>query len=552
VSKKELYKEDSAQKKLKAGVESLRDAVAITLGPKGKNVIIEEEFGVAKSVKDGVTVAKAFELEGPENVGVELIKKVASESNDKAGDGTTTATVLAAAIVKKALKVTSAGANARKVNKGLQKASKLVVKELGKLATEVKGEQVKQVATIAAGNDEEVGTIIANAMEKVGTDGVITVEEAKGLDTVLKIVEGMKFDRGYISPYFITNTERQEVELKDAYILICEKKINLVSDLVPLLEKVAKSGKPLLIIAEDIEGEALATLVVNKLRQVLNVCAVKAPGFGDRRKAMLEDIAILTGGQVIAEEAGFSLEGATVELFGQAGTVIVNKDDTTIVVEPSKNVKTKIEARINQIKKEIEGSDSDYDKEKLQERLAKLAGGVATIQIGAVTEAELKDKKLRVEDAVNATKAAGEEGIVPGGGVALIRTQAAVEKLIAETSDPDEKIGVQIVAEAIEAPIRQISENAGKEGSIIVQKVKENQQDNFGYDAEQDEFTDLKQAGIIDPVKVTRTSLEVAISVASMILISGALICKVPDKSDSAPGAGVPGGGMPAGMPGMY
>lgn len=552
MSKKELYKEDSAQKKLKAGVESLRDAVAITLGPKGKNVIIEEEFGVAKSVKDGVTVAKAFELEGPENVGVELIKKVASESNDKAGDGTTTATVLAAAIVKKALKVTSAGANARKVNKGLQKASKLVVKELGKLATEVKGEQVKQVATIAAGNDEEVGTIIANAMEKVGTDGVITVEEAKGLDTVLKIVEGMKFDRGYISPYFITNTERQEVELKDAYILICEKKINLVSDLVPLLEKVAKSGKPLLIIAEDIEGEALATLVVNKLRQVLNVCAVKAPGFGDRRKAMLEDIAILTGGQVIAEEAGFSLEGATVELFGQAGTVIVNKDDTTIVVEPSKNVKTKIEARINQIKKEIEGSDSDYDKEKLQERLAKLAGGVATIQIGAVTEAELKDKKLRVEDAVNATKAAGEEGIVPGGGVALIRTQAAVEKLIAETSDPDEKIGVQIVAEAIEAPIRQISENAGKEGSIIVQKVKENQQDNFGYDAEQDEFTDLKQAGIIDPVKVTRTSLEVAISVASMILISGALICKVPDKSDSAPGAGVPGGGMPAGMPGMY
>lgn len=552
MSKKELYKEDSAQKKLKAGVESLRDAVAITLGPKGKNVIIEEEFGVAKSVKDGVTVAKAFELEGPENVGVELIKKVASESNDKAGDGTTTATVLAAAIVKKALKVTSAGANARKVNKGLQKASKLVVKELGKLATEVKGEQVKQVATIAAGNDEEVGTIIANAMEKVGTDGVITVEEAKGLDTVLKIVEGMKFDRGYISPYFITNTERQEVELKDAYILICEKKINLVSDLVPLLEKVAKSGKPLLIIAEDIEGEALATLVVNKLRQVLNVCAVKAPGFGDRRKAMLEDIAILTGGQVIAEEAGFSLEGATVELFGQAGTVIVNKDDTTIVVEPSKNVKTKIEARINQIKKEIEGSDSDYDKEKLQERLAKLAGGVATIQIGAVTEAELKDKKLRVEDAVNATKAAGEEGIVPGGGVALIRTQAAVEKLIAETSDPDEKIGVQIVAEAIEAPIRQISENAGKEGSIIVQKVKENQQDNFGYDAEQDEFTDLKQAGIIDPVKVTRTSLEVAISVASMILISGALICKVPDKSDSAPGSGVPGGGMPAGMPGMY
>ncbi len=541
--KQVLYKEE-ARNAISQGINELADAVAVTLGPKGRNVLIQKKFGAPQSVRDGVTVAKEIEFEDPvKDIGAKLIREAATKANDKAGDGTTTATVLTRSIINESRKVIAAGANPREVKRGIEEAVGVVINELKNQAQQVNDStRVKQVATVAAGNDETIGEMISEAMEKVGRDGVITVEEAKSLETSLRIVEGMQFDKGFISPYFVTNPERQEVELKDAFVLLCEKKINLVSDLVPILEKVARSGKPLLIISEDVEGEALATLVVNKLRQVLNVCAVKAPGFGDRRKAILQDIAILTGAEVISEDLGSKLENITPDQLGIVDRAIITKDETTLVVDIPEKRKGQIEGRKKQIQREIEESTSDYDKEKLQERLAKLSGGVATIQIGAATETEMKDKKLRVEDAVNATKAACEEGIVAGGGVALIRCQPVLEKLLKEATG-DRAIGISIVFKAIEGPARQIADNAGQEPSIIVQKVKEQTVPTIGYNAATDKYEDMLQAGIIDPVKVTKTSLQVASSIACMVIETDAVVYEVPEK-DKAPA-------MPAGMGGM-
>ncbi len=524
---KQITFNSDARMALKRGVDKLADAVKVTLGPKGRNVIIEKKFGAPTVTKDGVTVAKEIELEDKlENVGAQMVKEVASKTSDVAGDGTTTATVLAQAILTAGLKSVTAGANPMDLKRGIDKAVEVVVAELRKMSQEVQDKnRIAQVATISANGDKAIGELIADAFEKVGKDGVITVEEAKGTETTLEVVEGMQFDRGYLSPYFVTNPDTMEAVLEEAYILIHDKKISAMKDLLPILEKVVQTGKPLLIIAEDVEGEALATLVVNKLRGVLKVAAVKAPGFGDRRKAMLEDIAILTGGTVISEEKGYRLENATLDYLGQAERIIVDKDNTTIV--GGKGDPAQIKARANQIRQQIEETTSDYDREKLQERLAKLAGGVAVLKIGAATEPEMKEKKARVEDALHATRAAVEEGIVPGGGVAYIRAIPALDKV--EVENEDQKIGVQIVQRALEEPLRQIAENAGWEGSIVVQRVKEGEGD-FGFNAQTEEYGNLLQQGVIDPTKVTRTALENAASVAGLLLTTEAVVAEKPEK----------------------
>ncbi len=527
---KDIIYSEEARKKILEGVNKLANAVKVTLGPKGRNVAIEKKFGPPTVTKDGVTVAKEIELPDPfENMGAQMVKEVASKTSDVAGDGTTTATVLAQAIYQKGLKLVTAGANPMALKRGIDKAVEVVVDELKKLSQETKDkEKIAQVGAISANNDKAIGDIIAEAMEKAGRDGVITVEEGKGLDLELKVVEGMQFDRGYISPYFVTDAEKMETVLEDAYILIYDKKISNMKDLLPILQQVAQSGKPLLIIAEDVEGEPLATLIVNKIRGSLNVCAVKAPGYGDRRKAMLEDIAILTGGVVISEDKGMKLENATLNDLGRAKTVKVDKDNTTIV--DGLGDKENIKARIAQIKKQIEETTSDYDREKLQERLAKLAGGVAVIQVGAATEIEMKEKKARVEDALHATKAAVEEGIVPGGGVAYIRALKGLDNLKLEG---DEKLGVDIIREALEEPARQIVANAGLEPSVIVNKVKEGK-DAYGFNAAIGEFEDLIKAGVIDPTKVSRTALQNAASVASLLLTTEALVSEIPEKEKPA------------------
>ncbi len=529
---------EEARRAILNGVDKLAEAVKVTLGPKGRNVAIEKKFGPPTVTKDGVTVAKEIELKDPfENIGAQMVKEVASKTSDVAGDGTTTATVLAQAIFKEGMKNVTAGANPMALKRGIEKAVQTVVDELKKISKEVKDRfEIKQVAAISANNDEAIGEIIADAMEKAGKDGVITVEEGKGLEMELEFVEGMQFDRGYISPYFITNPDKMEVVLEDPYILIHDKKISTMRDLLPLLEKIVQQGKPLLIIAEDVEGEALATLVVNKIRGVLNCAAVKAPGYGERRKAMLEDIAILTGGRVISEDAGMKLENAQLSDLGRAKTVRIDKDDTTII--DGMGDKEKIQARIKQIKLQIEETKSDYDREKLQERLAKLAGGVAVINVGAATEVEMKEKKARVEDALHATKAAVEEGIVPGGGVALIRCIGVLEEL-EKGMEGDEKVGVQIVKRAIEEPLRQIAYNAGEEGSVIVEKVKA-EKDNIGFNAQTGKFEDMMKAGVIDPTKVVRIALQNAASVASLLVTTEAVITEIPEKEKAPP---APGGG---------
>ena len=509
----------------------------VTLGPKGRNVVIDKKFGSPTVTKDGVTVAKEVELSDPiENMGAQMVKEVATKTSDLAGDGTTTATVLAQAIFREGLKNVTAGANPMELKRGIDRAVEAVVEQLQDLSVPSAGKkEIAQVGTISANNDKEIGNLIAEAMEKVGKDGVITVEEAKGLETTLETVDGMQFDRGYLSPYFVTDPEKMEAVLDDAYILIHDKKISAMKELLPVLEKVAQSGRPLLIIAEDVEGEALATLVVNKLRGTLKVAAVKAPGFGDRRKEMLRDIAVLTGGQVISEELGFKLENATLNDLGRAKRIVVDKDNTTIVDGKGKD--GDIKGRINEIKAAIEKSTSDYDREKLQERLAKLSGGVAVINVGAATETEMKEKKARVEDALHATRAAVEEGIVPGGGVALVRAQAALDKL---SGTEDEKIGVEIVRRALEEPIRMIAQNAGAEGSIVVARVKESKDKNFGYNAATDKYEDLVKAGVIDPTKVTRTALQNAASIAGLLLTTE---CVVVEKKEDKP---APAGGLRA------
>jgi len=527
---------------LKRGVDALANAVKVTLGPKGRNVVIGKAFGGPQITKDGVTVAKEIELEDPlENMGAQMVKEVASKTNDLAGDGTTTATVLAQAIVKEGLKNVAAGANPLDLKHGIDKAVETVIAELYKQSEVVgsKLDKIKQVASISSNNDESIGELIAQAFDKVGKEGVITVEEAKGTDTYVDIVEGMQFDRGYLSPYFVTDSEKMTAELETPYILLYDKKISTMKDLLPILEPVAQTGKPLLIIAEDIDGEALATLVVNKLRGSLKIAAVKAPGFGDRRKAMLEDIAILTGGTVVAEERGFTLENATMEMLGSAERVTIDKDNT-IVVNGSGEADN-IKGRVNQIKSQIETTTSDYDKEKLQERLAKLAGGVAVLYIGAASEVEMKEKKDRVDDALHATRAAVEEGIIPGGGVALVRAIAKIAKL--ETANQDEKTGVKIIARAIEEPLRQIVENSGNEGSVVVSKVLEGKND-FGFNAKTEEYVNMFKAGIIDPTKVVRIALENAASVAGMILTTECALVDI--KEDAPAGGGMPtmGGGM--------
>ncbi len=528
-----------ARSSLKKGLDQLADAVRITLGPKGRNVIIDKKFGAPTITKDGVTVAKEVELEDPiENMGAQMVKEVASKTSDIAGDGTTTATILAQSIFNEGLKNVTAGLNPTHLKRGIDKAIRSVVDELEKLSKPVGGKaEIRQVGTISANNDPSIGNLIAEAMDKVGKDGVITVEEAKSTETNLDVVEGMQFDRGYLSPYFVTNPDSMSVELEDPMILIHDKKISVMKDLLPILEKVAQTGKPFLIISEDIEGEALATLVVNKLRGTLKVAAVKAPGFGDRRKEMLEDIAVLTGGRVISEDAGFKLENAATTDLGKAKRVTIDKDDT-IIVEGGGN-KGDITGRINQIKKQVENSTSDYDKEKLQERLAKLAGGVAVLKIGAATEVEMKEKKARVEDALHATRAAVEEGIVPGGGVAFIRCLKSLDSLKLKG---DEKLGAEIVRRALEEPLRQIANNAGHEGSIIVQKVKESTETNFGFNAETEEFGDMIKAGVIDPTKVTRVALENAGSVAGLLLMTETTIVDKPEPEKPMP-AMPPGGG---------
>jgi len=536
---KELTFDSEARNKLKKGVDTMADAVRVTLGPKGRNVVIDKKWGAPTVTKDGVTVAKEVELEDAvENMGAQMIKEVASKTSDVAGDGTTTATVLAQAIINEGLRNVTAGANPMDLKRGIEKAVATAVSELKKLSRPVKDKtEIANVGAISANNDMEIGELIANAMDKVGKDGVITVEEAKTLETTLEVVEGMQFDRGYLSPYFVTDAEGMEAVLEDPMILIHDKKIAVMKDLLPILEKVAQMGKPLMIIAEDVEGEALATLVVNKLRGTIKVCAVKAPGFGDRRKAMLEDIAILTGGRVISEEVGFKLENAVLADLGKAKTITVDKENTTIVQGGGKT--EDIKGRIAQIKKQIENTTSDYDREKLQERLAKLSGGVAVLNVGAATEVEMKEKKARVEDALHATRAAVEEGIVPGGGVAFIRTLPALEKMALEG---DEAIGVQIVKRALEEPIRQIANNCGWEGSVVVNDVKNNK-GNYGFNGQTEKYEDLVAAGVIDPTKVSRTALENASSVAALLLMTEATINEIKEDEPPMP-AMPPGGGM--------
>ena len=541
---KDIKFDIEARDGLKRGVDALADSVKVTLGPKGRNVIISKSFGGPQVTKDGVTVAKEIELENElENMGAQMVKEVASKTNDLAGDGTTTATVLAQAIVKEGLKNVASGANPMDLKRGIDKAVSCITEELNKQSKEVgnSSEKIQQVASISANNDSTVGNLIATAFEKVGKEGVITVEEAKGTDTYVDVVEGMQFDRGYLSPYFVTNADKMITELENPYILLFDKKISNLQEILPILEPVSQSGRSLLIIAEDVEGQALATLVVNKLRGGLKIAAVKAPGFGDRRKAMLEDISILTGGTVVSEERGFSLENADLSMLGTAETITIDKDNTTIVNGAGKA--SKIKARVNQIKAQIETTTSDYDKEKLQERLAKLAGGVAVLYVGAASEVEMKEKKDRVDDALHATRAAVEEGIVVGGGVALVRTKEKLAKLKSENAD--EKTGIQIVEKAIEAPIRTIVENAGGEGSIVISKVLESK-DSIGYDAKNEEYVDMLKAGIIDPKKVTRIALENAASVAGMILTTE---CAVVDIKEESPAPMPPMGG--GGMPGM-
>jgi chaperonin GroEL len=551
MAKQIVHGEESRQAILR-GVNLLADAVKVTLGPKGRNVVIEKKFGSPTITKDGVTVAKEIELrDGLENMGAQMVREVASKTSDVAGDGTTTATVLAQAIFREGVKTVAAGANPMALKRGIEKAVTIIAGkldkegnrvngELDKLSKPVTGEMIAQVGTISANNDETIGKIIAEAMKKVGKDGVITVEESKTLETQLEVVEGMQFDRGYLSPYFVTDPERMEVALENAYILINEKKISSMKDLLPLLEQIAKSGKPLLIIAEDVEGEALATLVVNKLRGTLQVAAVKAPGFGDRRKAMLQDIAILTGGKAITEDLGIKLENVQISDLGQAKKITIDKDNTTVVEGKGKHAE--IEGRVKEIRSQVDKTTSDYDREKLQERLAKLVGGVAVIKVGAATETEMKEKKARVEDAMHATRAAVEEGIVPGGGVALARCAAALDKVKAEG---DEQIGINIVKRAITEPLRQIVENAGEEGAVILGKVLESKETNYGFNAFSNEYEDLVKAGVLDPTKVVRTALQNAGSIASLMLTTEALIAEIPEKKEApAPGGHGGGGGM--------
>jgi chaperonin GroEL len=551
-----VHGEESRQAILR-GVNLLADAVKVTLGPKGRNVVIEKKFGSPTITKDGVTVAKEIELkDGLENMGAQMVREVASKTSDVAGDGTTTATVLAQAIFREGVKTVAAGANPMALKRGIEKAVQIIAGRLDKEGNRINGEldklskpvnndsMIAQVGTISANNDETIGKIIAEAMKKVGKDGVITVEESKTLETQLEVVEGMQFDRGYLSPYFVTDPERMEVALENAYILINEKKISSMKDLLPLLEQIAKSGKPLLIIAEDVEGEALATLVVNKLRGTLQVAAVKAPGFGDRRKAMLQDIATLTGGKAITEDLGIKLENVQISDLGQAKKITVDKDNTTLVEGKGKH--SEIEGRVKEIRGQIDKTTSDYDREKLQERLAKLVGGVAVIKVGAATETEMKEKKARVEDAMHATRAAVEEGIVPGGGVALARCAAALDKVKA---DGDEQIGINIVKRAITEPLRMIAENAGEEGAVILGKVLDSKETNYGFNAFSNEYEDLVKAGVLDPTKVVRTALQNAGSIASLMLTTEALIAEIPEKKEAPAGGGGHGGG---GMGDMY
>jgi len=542
MAKQVIHGEESRSAILR-GINQLADAVKITLGPKGRNVVIDKKFGSPTITKDGVTVAKEIELKDPlENMGAQMVREVASKTSDVAGDGTTTATVLAQAIFREGVKTVAAGANPMALKRGIDKAVERAIEEIQRMAKPVKGDAIAQVGTVSANGDATIGTIIAKAMDQVGKDGVITVEESKTMETSLEVVEGMQFDRGYLSPYFVTDAERMEVSLENALILIHEKKISSMKDLLPLLEQVAKMGKPLLIIAEDVDGEALATLVVNKLRGTLNVAAVKAPGFGDRRKAMLEDIAILTGGKVISEDLGIKLENVQISDLGRAKKITIDKDNTTIVEGGGKPAD--IQGRVKTIRAQIEETSSDYDREKLQERLAKLVGGVAVIKVGAATETEMKEKKARVEDAMHATRAAVEEGIVPGGGVSLVRAAKALEKfdVSKDGGDADEQIGVNIVRRALEEPLRQIVQNAGKEGAVVVERVRADKNDSFGFNAQTEEFEDLVKAGVIDPAKVTRTALQNAASIAGLMLTTEAMVAEIPEE-DKAP--------MPGGMGGM-
>jgi chaperonin GroEL len=542
---KEIIHGEQSRQAILRGVNQLADAVKITLGPKGRNVVLDKKFGSPLITKDGVTVAKEIELkDGTENMGAQMVREVASKTSDVAGDGTTTATVLAQAIFREGVKNVAAGANPMALKRGIEKAVAAAVEELKKLSKPVKGEMISQVGAVSANNDKTIGGIIAEAMKKVGKDGVITVEEAKSIETSLEVVEGMQFDRGYLSPYFVTDPERMEVELNECLILLSEKKISSMKDLLPLLEQVAKSGRPLLIISEDVEGEALATLVVNKLRGTLSAAAVKAPGFGDRRKAMLEDIAVLTGGKVISEDLGIKLESVKLEDLGRAKKITIDKDNTTLIEGAGKH--SDIEGRVKQLRVQIEETTSDYDREKLQERLAKLVGGVAVIKVGAATETELKEKKARVEDAMHATRAAVEEGIVPGGGVALLRCIPALDKLKLEG---DEKVGVNIVRRALEEPLRMIAVNAGHEGAVIVDKVRQNSDPCFGFNADTEIYEDLVASGVIDPTKVTRTALQNASSIAALLLTTEALICDIKEE-EKAPA--MPQGMGGGGMGGMY
>jgi chaperonin GroEL len=537
---KQLSFNEEARGAIKRGVDSLTEAVKVTLGPKGRNVVIDKSFGAPTITKDGVTVAKEIELEDAyENMGAQMVKEVASKTSDVAGDGTTTATILAQSIYQEGLKNVAAGHNPMAIKRGIEKAVSVVVASLQELSQETSGkEEIAQVASISANNDPAIGDLIADAMEKVGKDGVITVEEAKSLDTNLDVVEGMQFDRGYLSPYFVTDSDRMEVVLEDAYILIHEKKISTLKELVPLLESTAQQGKPLLIIAEDVEGEALATLVVNRIRGTIRGAAVKAPGYGDRRKEMLEDLAVLTNGRMISEDLGINLESINLNDLGQAKRIVIDKDNTTVIEGGGSS--EAIQGRIQQIRRQIEDTTSDYDREKLQERLAKLAGGVAVINVGAATEVEMKEKKARVEDAMHATRAAVEEGIVPGGGVALVRTVSALESL--ESDDPSEQVGADIVRRSVEEPLRQIARNAGQEDSVIVAKVKE-EGGNIGYDALRDEFGDMFQAGVIDPTKVVRVALQNASSISGLMITTEALVADIPEDTPPMP-AGPPDGGM--------
>ena len=547
---KQLSFNEEARGAIKRGVDSLAEAVKVTLGPKGRNVVIDKSFGAPTITKDGVTVAKEIELEEAyENMGAQMVKEVASKTSDVAGDGTTTATILAQSIYSEGLKNVAAGHNPMAIKRGIEKAVNVVVDSLQELSQETSGkEEIAQVASISANNDPAIGDLIADAMEKVGKDGVITVEEAKSLDTNLDVVEGMQFDRGYLSPYFVTDSDRMEVVLEDAYILIHEKKISALKELVPLLESIAQQGKPLLIIAEDVEGEALATLVVNRIRGTIRGAAVKAPGYGDRRKEMLEDLAVLTNGRMISEDLGINLESINLNDLGQAKRIVIDKDNTTVIEGGGSS--EAIQGRIQQIRRQIEDTTSDYDREKLQERLAKLAGGVAVINVGAATEVEMKEKKARVEDAMHATRAAVEEGIVPGGGVALVRTVSALDTL--DSDDPSEQVGADIVRRSVEEPLRQIAQNAGQEDSVIVARVKE-EGGNIGYDALRDEFGDMFQAGVIDPTKVVRVALQNASSISGLMITTEALVADIPEETPPMPAGPPPGGGGGmGGMGGMY